>query len=358
MLFNSQMLAHGEIMVIDGLFAVRVVRPFWNHPPLPFSGQPDDVTEILEFQLRLAAVPMTLTDLAGVGENSIINLGIEASEENNLELVVAEAVIGIGTICHGGGHLFGIKISELSYRAGQSFPVFTSGTIVAEEVKHKGFHHIFVPNKFSKEQVWAVSIIHESVASNLNSIAGDLPDYHVAYVDQVAYHDLLDSLHEGDVCILAESASGLRKQREAYNTKYIVQSKFVNRKLTEKRIAELEGKGTEYDGTIPLGSFLVFIQKDGRMASRIAEGHFLQDFFTSLRNGWKQRYRMPAVVGSVIPREKYESMFIDSEHILIAGLKSDDDSIVAAYPSITLSKIMSVLEDSSGAYETWKKQHR
>jgi flagellar motor switch/type III secretory pathway protein FliN len=344
-LFNSQLLAHGEIVAADGIFAVRVVKPVWNNAPLPFAGQPDDLMEMLEFRIRLAAVKMRLADLVGVSENSIINLGIETKKENSLELTVVNFAIATGTIWGSSSQQFGLQIEAVSCRTGREFEVFTSGSVANDVSVTRDQDHIFLLDKFTKNQVRAVSIIHERFASNLNAMGADQSDFHCTYVDQVSYANLLDSLDQDIICVLAESTNDIKKGAAHKIKRYIVQNEYMEHQLDNDQKKKLTSKISKLDNVPPLGSFLAFIKGSSSIASNVSDPTYLKDFFTSLRNSWKQKYRMPFLAGTIINEERYKTMFDGTEHMLVAGVGNADGSIVMAYPTIIVSKITNVLGD-------------
>ncbi|MBT3272502.1 MAG: hypothetical protein HN368_05065 [Spirochaetales bacterium] len=345
LLFNSQLLAEGEIVAVDGIFAVRVVKPVWNYSPLPFAGQPDDLMEMLEFRIRLASVKMRLSDLVGVSENSIINLGIEAKKENSLELTVANTAIATGTIWGSSSRQFGLQIETVSHRTGREFEVFTSGSVANGVKVTRDQDHIFLLDKFTKNQVQAVSIIHERFASNLHAMGMDQSEFHCTYVDQVSYANLLGSLDRDIICVLAESTNEIRKDVAYKSKRYVVQNEYMEHKLNNDQEKNLISKVSKLDNVPPLGSFLVFIKGSSSTATNASDPAYLKDFFTSLRNSWKQKYRMPFLAGTVIDEERYKTMFDGTEHMLVAGVGNTDGNIVMAYPTIIVSKIINVLGD-------------
>jgi flagellar motor switch/type III secretory pathway protein FliN len=345
-LFNSQYIAHGEIMSIEGIFAVRIIRPIWNPEPLPYHGQPDDLTEVLEFQIRLASVKMRLRDLEGVGENSIINLGVAAQQQNRLELAVARMVIATGTICRIEGHRFGIQVLDVTGGIGGDVTVFTSGSIASKEVESSDQYHIFSPDRFTKSRIRAVADIHERFAANLNAVTlGDVSDLHLQYVDQVTFADLLDSFENEPICVLADSVAAERRPEEASSRKYVVQNEHTELKHDDESISRLNDRQEALDSIAPLGAFLVFVATTGQLSSGVVESDFLVDIFTSLRNGWKQRYRMPFLKGTVIDAERCKQMFVETELMLVAGIEGDAEKMVVAYPIVNVAKIMSALDD-------------
>ncbi len=344
-LFNSQLFAHGEILEIDGIFAVRIVKPVWNFERLPFGGHPDDLTEVLEFQIRLGSVKMRLRNLQGVGENSIISLGIRAQRENSLELTVAKTVVATGAVGRVEGHRFGIRIVEVKCRLGGPIAVFTSGSIVRDDVGPTDQHHVLIPDRFSKAQIKSIAEIHERFAANLNVIIGDMPGLRLQSVDQLRYAELLTSIAADVTCVIAVSARTMRGKEANREKTFVMQSEFAELKLDTGRVSDLNDRESRLDRASPLGSFLVFLGHGGELASRASDPAFLDDFFTSLRNGWKQRYRMPIIEGTTIEAERYKTMYVESEYFLVVEIVSDRENVVIAYPGINASKIMNATED-------------
>lgn len=345
--FNSQLFASGEILVTSGLFAVRIVKTGWNYPQLPFAGEVDDVAELLEFQIRLAAIPMTLKELIGVGEHTVINLGKEATQSASVELVVAKTPVATGHASHSAEKFrFGMRIEEVHHDGNESFDVYTSGSLDGTAVYDvKPLAYSGIPDKFTIEQIRSVSKIHERFAFNLCGSFGTLSDYHVAFVDQTGFGKLSEFTPNDAFCAIVEAMPLRQKAEISSNKKYVLQSASTKNRLSDDTVLELEMKERQYDQATPLKTMLCFYQSRGRFSQIVEDEAQWSLVLTALRNAWKLRFRMAPLGHTRTEKKADQSFYSEMEHMLVVGIEGHNESILLVYPSVYLERILDLLTD-------------
>ena len=345
-LFNGRQIATGEVMFLEGgVFGVRIVKPEWNQPPLPFSGTRDDVTELLEFYLRLAKIDITLQELAGAGENTIINLDKKTDSEAQIEAIIGGAWFAGGAICAMTGYQFGIKINSIRSTVHREYPVNSTGVIGNGEPLNLPDAHNYLPNKFSKNQVRTVSILHERIADNLRLSFPRLADYHVLLVDQVSFRDLIDKWLAGRGLVVLEAVCRHETASSPTARRFFVQSKTAVHPIADKAIRRIESSMQGVSNAIPMQMAILGYQETSAFFSVVDSTNW-RAIATALRNGWKQRLSIPMLSAREIDAEYLEEMFMDMEHMLITqiGVRDTSDVVTIAYPSPFLMKIANLLE--------------
>ena len=346
-LFNGHTVGSGEIMFLDGrIFGVRVVEVTRNRPQIPFAGTADDVTELLEFSLRIASTQVTFGELVGVGDNTIINLGTPIDAEDQLTLFVAGIEVAQGAICNMGNRRFGMKVHTIVATIQRQLPIHTTGVLSASEPRERPLEHQLLLDRFSKDQVRNVSFIHERFASNLGSAFEQLSEWIVLCVDQTSYRDLIDNWMANNTFTLLELK--LRGDlRDAHiNRKFFVQPQSIDHVLNDESVERIEASQREIGASVPLGKILLGYPEHGTFASAVVRDTDWATVLTSLRNSWKLRYTMAYPEYRSVSVPELDARFTDLEHFLISqiGVRDSDDLITIAYPSAYVERIASLLD--------------
>ena len=346
-LYNSQLIARGEVMFLEGnIFGVKITETGWNRTVLPFSGISDDVTELLEFQIRLAAIDLSLSDIVGAGKNSIINLGKSSNEEDQLELRIAGVTIARGQICDTGKHKFGMKLATLEATIKRKYEVRTTGVLDVEIPELRGLYHQFLPDKFSKEQIFTVAVMHERLAANLRVSFPELDDYHLICVDQISFHDLCSTWIAGNLLAVLESEPGIEREKSSVDRKYFFQPARAMHKVDEETALRIETMQRAAGVSVPLEKIVVGWKKGSAFAGLASNGAAAWSSISqALRTAWKQRYVMGEPASRTTSMDELGRMFTDMEHILVSqiGIKETSDVVTIAYPTRYIEKIAHLL---------------
>lgn len=175
-LYNGTPLAQAEVVILgreggDDIWAVRVCDTDF---PSTFAFGPsrkDDVGELVPFTLTLGSIRVSLSELAGVGRNSIISLGKPWSAEVDADLVVAGLPMARGKVVVIEEEM-GLRITETLGDPCETPIVGSSGYLLDGErdggrrIKDYDFRR---PDKFPKTLLDRLTGIHDLFLRNLRA---------------------------------------------------------------------------------------------------------------------------------------------------------------------------------------------
>jgi hypothetical protein len=275
----------------------------------------------------------------------VINLDKPTNDGSQVELVVAGATVGHGRVCHVGRHRFGIELREVCATIERELPIRTTDVFVSESDAALPFEHLMLEDKFSKNQVRNVSLIHERFVANLREAFPSLSEWHVCCVDQVSFGDLTANWLQDTEVALLEAIPRRPRSEEGPGHRYYLEPDGAKRKLSAEAIARLADSQQASDRSSPLGRIVFAWRRESELAG-IVNAESWPIIIASLRNAWKQRYAMADVSARIIDHDGLAGTFTALEHFLVSqiGVRGTDRLATIAYPSVYVERIAGLLE--------------
>jgi flagellar motor switch protein FliM len=229
--------------------------------------------------------------------------------------------------------------------------VFVSGSLVnpefARSMKPKAFDWTR-PDMFSRDQIRALSLIHERFAMGL---AGSYPEAmaacHVRRVDQESFGECKASIGGDAVCAMAcADAQGPAAEAAHEGRRYFTQSRSAEVRFDEAAAERIAREAAALEAASPFSVILFFASPGGAFAPLLSDGGAFTDrVLPLLRDAWKQRVRMPALVGKPSGEAGGTAAIPDRAMILLVEfqLGNTAEKMTMVYPSDHLRKILSFL---------------
>jgi flagellar motor switch protein FliM len=345
--FNSQLAAYGEIFVVDDVFAVRIVKTAWRTSPVPYPGETDELAEILDTEIQLASISVSLHQMKGAGPYTVVNLGKKHTPRDNAELLVAGIPAALGTVCFiGQGWAF--RVSKVYHSAVRGATVHTSDSLIrkgqtAGELKIFDFTR---PDKFSRDQLWTVQRIHARFIRNMAEISPVMSKYTVQIIDQLPYGEVLEKHGPGARSIIAEAASPKRPGPKKLPRAYYVEADDCGFPLAPETVEKLKTQAEITEIAPPFKSLVIFYKEESELAGWLRSHNVNDTVLPLLRNAWKQRISMKPLVGESADEDQARKLIQGNEMTLLVGLGPGDDganSFSIVYPYIYLQKVLNRL---------------
>ncbi|HET6485625.1 MAG TPA: hypothetical protein VFH83_04350 [Spirochaetia bacterium] len=207
------------------------------------------------------------------------------------------------------------------------------------------------PDMFSKDQIWALSLLHERYAVSLGESLPVAPaSCHVHAVDQQTFGELRASVGTGSACVAAQAEPGSTGVPAPDGRRFFAQSKDSAVVFGLKAAQRIERDARALEAASPFSVILFFAAMGGGFARLLSDATLFEGrFLPLLRDAWKQRVRMPGLVASPVGesggKASGASDIPDSAMILLVQLEMSDtkELMTMVYPSDHLRKVLRFL---------------
>jgi hypothetical protein len=195
--FGGVFLGQAEPIVIGGgpspsHFGVRLLRlePSPRQSPYPERGE--EAVELLPFAIVLAKAEYSLSELAGAGPESVIDMAKPYDTEEDAELVVAGMPLAAGKVV-GLGESMGLRIGRVLAKGSGNIEARISGFVLKakrENVNAKDYDFTR-PDKYTKPAILSLREIHASFILLLGETNPFFAGFRLSFVDQMTYSEWL-----------------------------------------------------------------------------------------------------------------------------------------------------------------------
>jgi len=204
------------------------------------------------------------------------------------------------------------------------------------------------PDMFSMDQIRALSLLHERFATGLGESLPESPDgCHVCLVDQRTYGEVRALGGEGTACVAAATTeAGDAGVTESEGRRYFAQSRSAKVLFDEAAAEGIAREARALEAASPFSVILFFASMGGAFAPLFSDAAVLEGrVLPALRSAWKQRVRMPVLVGSRLGDACGVEAIADGAMILLVELflAETGEKLTLIYPADHLRKILHLL---------------
>ncbi len=203
------------------------------------------------------------------------------------------------------------------------------------------------PDMFSKDQIWALSLLHERYAVSLGESLPVAPaSCHVHAVDQQTFGELRATLGKESACVAAQAEPGSTEVAAPEGRQYFAQSRDAGVVFGPDASERIAREARALEASSPFSMILFFAPAGGTFARLLADATLFEGrFLPLLRDAWKQRVRIPGLVGNRAGGSAGTSVIPDSAMILLVQLELSDtkERMTMVYPSDHLRKVLRFL---------------
>ncbi len=343
MLFNDAPIGLCEMIVFgaENTMAARIVDSeyFPAHPRLP--RRQDFLGEILPVSIRIGRIPLDLASAHRLGRNAVVNMDAPPTGPDNASLSIAGIPVATGTIVIMEDR-YGIRLDTIH----RPFPVVsgvrTTGAVIdPEEPETVLIFDFSRPDRFSRDQIDRLVMIHRLVAGNLQ---GDIPGLQLYGIDQMTFAEAVNyftrrGLRETSVLELVRRPSLLREDGGDGSELFLYEPLPCSRPLSAESRAMIE-QSLSSRGVFRRSPVFYFSRSATSGDAR--SGHNGAEISRAISAGWRDlvdfRLRSLEAGEGEIAVPAYEmtviAEFTDSEgHPLAAVL----------YPYLTLEPYLAIL---------------
>jgi flagellar motor switch/type III secretory pathway protein FliN len=217
---NGDFFAVASVLVVDANSGVSGARQFCamlesfsgpaSFAPAPYRG--DVATDLLPFSVRLGAVSVPMSALAGIGLKTILNLDRPCSTTEDAELVVAGISVAAGKVLVIGENM-GFRVARMVAEPPRGNFPRTTGSVLAplwraEKVSDYDFTR---PDRFTRRVVDRTASIHLDFLRLWQLRFPDSGDWRLSFVDQLNYGEWLDDPDRPGSAFVAFRSAELRR---------------------------------------------------------------------------------------------------------------------------------------------------
>ena len=355
--FNGEFLFTAEVVIINKTFGIRVTSLLPPKIGSDVPGNSDDAIEMLPFMVRLGEIPISLSELKGVGPGTIINLDISYSEEEDADLLIAGIPVARGKV--------GATYENMSLRITDVYgkestlsglEVRSSGNLLEKDyhTQYSKDYNFKRPDKFSRNAIDRMKEIHDLFVRNLRLKYGLFEDYELIG-DQMTFGEFLESVKADDYHYLllqnrpwpreirGENEAG--KLFPAPPSAYYVEPENARYPINEEHREYIRKLAVGVGKEMLNGVFLCVSKKEA--VGKTAEDEKKKDFlFASLRGAWKNIVSMNFQLAKQTDDVDEIKLIHANEMILLLTVKmkaSQEDLMYIIYPYLTLHPYVSIL---------------
>ncbi len=357
LLFNGGVLCPCEVVIVGDLFGVRVAGMAGLAPGVPPAGAKDDVVELLPTVVSLGAIRVSLSELKGVGRNTIVSLGKPFSTDEDAELLVAGMTIARGKVVVIEEEM-GIRVTRVMAAPSAEPNIRASGYLLDPHTTRRVKDYDFKrPDRFSKVAIDNVHDLHCLFVRNLSARLPDLaaalePQPCPASVDQCTFSEALGEMRRvGQFGLFAAEnqprrhAGGAAHGRFEVTGRVLVEEAGTEHPVQRLDRAYIEKLAAEID-YFNRQAVLVYFREDTALAGILAKPEGREALLACLRGGWKNLVDLslrPIPEDDPFSREPGLS---EHEMVIIVTLNDPrgKPAMSLVYPYLTLEPLMGVLE--------------
>lgn len=201
------------------------------------------------------------------------------------------------------------------------------------------------PDMFSRDQIRALSLIHERFAEGLRDAhAAAISALHLNRVDQMTFADFRAEAGQGVSLLASAGAENQAANPAPEERRYFAQSRGASVKVDEAAAERIAGEARALETASPFSVILFFAPPGGTLAPFFADRDVLDGrILPALRDAWKQRVRMP-VLGERGDKAG-PAPIRDDAMILLVDLvvEKGGEKLSLVYPSDLLRKVLRFL---------------
>ena len=356
-IFNGEAMFEGEIVIIDGVFGLRVTStaPAQSElKPSPIAG--DNAIEMLPTTIKLASVDFSLEELREAGIGSIINLNKKFDPEENAELFAAGIPLAKGAAAVYFENM-GIKINDVFENEYAENNIRSSGYIIDPLDPEIKIYNFLRPDKFTRNSIMKIKEIHQTALKTLKVRRPEFSDYTISLIDQCTLKEAMDDLsgeYGLDSLLCLETRFGIWKRQDQNKKDYVrakgkpaLQPVSCKNRWNEECLAFMEklGQRRELDNPNPVYFFAV---NDAIPYKLLNDENIGRPYFLScLRGGWKNCADMDFQSIKTFSPEKEDFGIPKTEMIIILRLAANGDknnAMYLIYPYISLESVIALLD--------------
>ncbi len=359
---NGEFFARGSVVVIDGSNGEAAFGAFIDSLEMPDVAFPRShrgarATELLPFTIRVAALPVTMRQLEGIGPGSLVNLDCPCQADGldtQALLIVAGIAVASGTVTVIGENM-GLRITALSSAFPSGSAPCTTGAVLApgysaEPVKNYNFR---MPDRFTKRAIMRAADIHGRFLQLWQSRFPRLTDWKIILVDQLNFGEWLDDAGRPSALIL--SCPSAERQREyplndevRFPDTFLLEGRGVSKPLVERELSGLRewSRKRLFPGKVPP----LRLAFDSRAAELLQTDSSFEIGLSALRAAWLETadLRLGAAAGAERAAETPEPRLREQGDryamILLLRLESPDGGrLDIVYPDALLDPFLPVL---------------
>jgi flagellar motor switch/type III secretory pathway protein FliN len=356
--FNGCEMAPCEVVVIGDLFGVRLTGTEPAGEIVAVPGTRDDLAELLPTEIVLGSIGVSPAELREVGRNTIISLGIPASDSENAELRVAGIPLARGIVVVIEEE-FGLRITRVLARPFGETDIRASGFLLdphgTRRVKDYDFRR---PDKFTKIAIENIHDTHCLFLRNLRvrmpaMAAGLSADPFPARVDQLTFGEAREELAMvGAFDLFAAENLGMRRpdREPPAGGRFAVRGKtFLEEEGTANPVApEVRARLDEWKSFrdyLNRQPVLFYVREGTPVHTALGQGDAREALLSCLRGGWKNLVDLnlrPMPSGDPFA----ENPWIPAQDmVIITSFKGSDGKTAMAivYPFLTLEPLLGIL---------------
>lgn len=345
--FNDNLLCHGEIVVIDNVCGVRISPRPCRDFDAPFSGVTDDVVELLPTSIVFDTIKLSVKELQGVSEGSIVYLGKKYDED--VELQVAGVPVASGepvTV----NEKFGIRISKVYHPGKEVAEVRFSGYMVDTGSPNTGIKKVNFkrPDKLTSESIATMIVMHESFVMSLKTMDEAMHGWTVTNLDEAAFCEMYGELKNGYSFVVAgmenRAAGPLQQETSVPEKKYFLQEENTRNPADADDVAAIV-TWMKSGGQAEARKMLVCFKQDG-LFGRLNKDGAAKDILPLLRNCWKNVGDVAFDFERATDRFEDAKILPDNDMIVAIGIGPEEEpeqGCILVYPYISLEPVMGML---------------
>jgi len=346
------LLCHGEIVVIDDVCGIRISPRPCQDFDAPFSGVMDDVVELLPTAIVFDSIKLSVQELQGVSEGSIVYLGKKYDED--VELHVAGVPIASGepvTV----NENFGIRISKVYHPGKKVADVRFSGYMVDTGSTKSGIKKVNFkrPDKLTSESIASMIIMHESFVMSLKTMDEAMHDWTVTNLDEATFCELYGELKDGYSFVVAgmknRAAGPLQREAAVHEASALEKKYFVQEENTRNPADAEDVAGIvawmKSGGLTEARRMLVCFKREG-LFGRLNKDGGAKDILPLLRNCWKNVGDVAFAFERATDRFKDAKILPDNDMIVAIRIGPEEEpeqGCILVYPYISLEPVMGML---------------
>ncbi len=338
--FNGGLVGSGEVLIVDDLFCVRVEEVTWNEAPLTVAAGPELVSGTLETRVRLASCSYTLRELRELGRFGIVSFGVPYRRQKGAELLVAGMRTALGTVC-AYQEQWAFRVDETLLKGGPRETATLSGAVIADPHPNLIAFDFTRPDKFSREQIRNLALIHQRFAAALRELDPGLKNCRLGKLDQMSYSEL--PFPGSDRISVAMAGTGSAVAEKRSDRSYFAQSEQAEMQVpaAQARLVAQEARrlheASPFDG-------ILFFYRDTGIFSELLHSSGRQELLRTLGESWKLRLRAPRLKWQDPPSSVEDAVSLH-EMALTAELTlpGRSETLTLVYPAANLGKILHLL---------------
>jgi flagellar motor switch/type III secretory pathway protein FliN len=356
--FNGKFICAGAIVIIDEVFGLRVseMEPSAEQPAQ--LSNTDDIVEILPMEVRLASIPLSITELKGISWSSFINLDKKYTSDEDVELWIAGIPFARGRTSVYGEYM-AIRITTVFDHNFSESNIRASGYIVDDNKAQVKDYNYKMPDAFTWASLQNLKTVQEMFLKNLRIRHPELSGMQVTASDQCTFGEAVKWLERD---IGKEQYSLLYIGQNSWNsnsedlqnsfsyrfqktTKHVLQPHKCANPFSDSAVEFLHSLfDTSSRGIYKEQPVFVAVKNSDSAATIIRDQSELQYFTACLRSGWKKYVDFNFSETKVYPGPDGPEDWLEHEMVAIVVMADEKGNFIEfIYPYFTLEPILKII---------------